>query len=398
MFRVKGSGERGTTFGVPRELRAGEILTLRVSGLGETQRLRLHRCGPGCQTAFTVATWEASQLSGDVVLAITIAEAGRHYLWIEDYSEPGRPIGRSLGASATWEEQTLILDFGNGLEVIAGPVVDVPAASSPVASESVEGLAGRCEAEVESGRYVEAIASARRWIELAETPAERGRGHHHLGVALVKLGIQEALPALDPAVRETSPSSDRIFGTFLLRQAVEAFRRASSEPSSVRDAALVSLADALLRLGEPADALAVLDDYQAGRQMHAGSTASKEDRQAANLRCWTEYGVRRAEERSGQAGDVLAIKGDVKAPIKIYSPMAQYTKEARKARIEGVVILQALIDEEGRVVCARSLSSLGGGLDEAAVDAVKQWRFKPATLNDQPVDVYYHVTMNFTLQ
>jgi periplasmic protein TonB len=62
------------------------------------------------------------------------------------------------------------------------------------------------------------------------------------------------------------------------------------------------------------------------------------------------------------------------------------------------VIVEAIIDKDGKVTNVRVLKGLPMGLDQAAVDAVKNWRFRPATLNGRPVSVYYSLTVNFRLQ
>lgn len=94
----------------------------------------------------------------------------------------------------------------------------------------------------------------------------------------------------------------------------------------------------------------------------------------------------------------IRVGGDVTRPDKISGPNPQYTEIARKARIQGVVIVEAIIDKNGNVTNVRVLKPLPMGLDQAAVDAVENWKFKPATLNGKPVDVYYNLTVNFRLQ
>jgi TonB family protein len=94
----------------------------------------------------------------------------------------------------------------------------------------------------------------------------------------------------------------------------------------------------------------------------------------------------------------IHVGGDVKAPVKLSTPQPQYTEIARKARIQGVVIVQAIIDKSGSVTNVQVLKGLPMGLDQAAVEAIKKWKFEPATLNGKPVDVYYNLTVNFTLQ
>jgi protein TonB len=70
---------------------------------------------------------------------------------------------------------------------------------------------------------------------------------------------------------------------------------------------------------------------------------------------------------------------------------------AQDAMVSGLVIIEATINAEGNVSDARVLRSIPM-LDQAALDAVKQWRFTPTLLNGAPVPVIMTVTVNFTLQ
>lgn len=94
----------------------------------------------------------------------------------------------------------------------------------------------------------------------------------------------------------------------------------------------------------------------------------------------------------------IMVGGDVQAPVKTFAPPPQYTEIARKARIQGVVIVQAIIDKAGNVTNVKVLKGLPMGLDQSAVEAIKKWKFDPATLNGKPVAVYYNLTVNFQLQ
>jgi len=94
----------------------------------------------------------------------------------------------------------------------------------------------------------------------------------------------------------------------------------------------------------------------------------------------------------------LRVGGDVKAPVAINRAKPDYTDAARKGHINGVVIVEAIVNKQGEVEQVKVLKGLPLGLSEQAVDAVKKWRFKPGTLNGEPVDVIFSLTVNFTLE
>ncbi len=93
----------------------------------------------------------------------------------------------------------------------------------------------------------------------------------------------------------------------------------------------------------------------------------------------------------------LRVGGDVKAPIIVNKVEPVYPEVARKARISGIVIVECTINKNGDVTDVHVLKPLPFGLDQAAADAVRRWKFKPGTLNGQPVDVLFNLTVNFKL-
>jgi TonB family protein len=97
-------------------------------------------------------------------------------------------------------------------------------------------------------------------------------------------------------------------------------------------------------------------------------------------------------------GPILQVGGEVERPIPLYAPRPGYTEEARQARIQGVVLLQLVIDREGNVRSAKIIKGLPMGLDQKAVETVKEWKYQPAAQNGQPVSVYMNLTINFSLQ
>jgi TonB family protein len=93
----------------------------------------------------------------------------------------------------------------------------------------------------------------------------------------------------------------------------------------------------------------------------------------------------------------MHLHSGMKAPVKTTDVAPVYPLIAKQAHLQGVVILEAVLDAQGRVESVRVLRSIPQ-LDRAAVDAVQQWRFTPALLNGQAVPVVMTVTVNFMLQ
>jgi TonB family protein len=81
----------------------------------------------------------------------------------------------------------------------------------------------------------------------------------------------------------------------------------------------------------------------------------------------------------------------------LFKPEPQYTEEARKNSITGIVILRVVFSRSGEVTNIRAMQSLQGGLTEKAIAAARQIRFVPATRNGQPVSMYMQLEYNFNL-
>jgi TonB family protein len=97
-------------------------------------------------------------------------------------------------------------------------------------------------------------------------------------------------------------------------------------------------------------------------------------------------------------GEFVQVGGDIAPPEVLYGPEPEYPALARKARLQGKVIVQAAIDREGEVASVRLIKGLPLGLSDAVVEAVRTWRFKPAQLAGEPVPVYYNLTVLYELR
>jgi TonB family protein len=87
----------------------------------------------------------------------------------------------------------------------------------------------------------------------------------------------------------------------------------------------------------------------------------------------------------------------VLAPRPIHTPVPEFSAQARQAKYQGTVVLGIVIDKAGKVSRIRLDRPLGMGLDENAMEGVKQWRFSPATRNGEPVAVAMEIEVSFNL-
>jgi len=99
----------------------------------------------------------------------------------------------------------------------------------------------------------------------------------------------------------------------------------------------------------------------------------------------------------GIGGGAYRVGGGVSAPRAIFAPDPEYSEEARKAKYQGTVVLWCVIGPDGRVHDIRVQRSLGLGLDEKAIEAVKSWKFDPSKKDGVPVAVQINVEVNFRL-
>jgi TonB family protein len=96
------------------------------------------------------------------------------------------------------------------------------------------------------------------------------------------------------------------------------------------------------------------------------------------------------------ADGTLRVGGQIRAPQRVLNVAPVYPQEAQDARVQGVVIIEAKIGADGGIAEAWVVRSIPM-LDQAALDAVRQWRYSPTLMNGAPVPVRMTVTVNFTL-
>jgi TonB family protein len=103
-------------------------------------------------------------------------------------------------------------------------------------------------------------------------------------------------------------------------------------------------------------------------------------------------------EGGGIGGGIFRVGGGVSAPTIVFRVEPTYSEEARKAKYQGVVVLSAIVRKDGSIEILKVVRGLGLGLDENAIQALRQWKFRPGMRNGIPVDVALNIEVNFSLR
>jgi len=100
----------------------------------------------------------------------------------------------------------------------------------------------------------------------------------------------------------------------------------------------------------------------------------------------------------GAEGPVYTVGDGVSAPVVVKQVKPQYTAEARRAKVQGTVTLEAIVETDGTVGDVTVTKGLEPGLDEQAVKALRLWRFEPGKKDGKAVRVRITLEMTFTLR
>ena len=166
--------------------------------------------------------------------------------------------------------------------------------------------------------------------------------------------------------------------------------QAAQDAKTALDAELKAQEGKWVKSYDKTKALAVATKT-AGDKAAADAVAGKEKADALAAKEKAAAAAARAKARVAP----VRIGGQIKAPTKIKDVKPIYPAIAQSARVTGVVTIDATIGEDGKVTDAKVVRSIPL-LDEAALDAVRQWEYTPSLLNGVPVPVLVTVTINFT--
>jgi len=167
--------------------------------------------------------------------------------------------------------------------------------------------------------------------------------------------------------------------------------QAAQEAKTALDAELNAQEGKWLKSYDKTKTLAVAAKT-AGDKAAADAVAGKEKADALAAKEKAAAAAARAKARVAP----VRIGGQIKAPTKIKDVKPVYPVIAQSARVTGVVTIDATIGQDGKVMDAKVVRSIPL-LDQAALDAVRQWEYTPSLLNGVPVPVLVTVTINFTL-
>jgi TonB family protein len=291
-------------------------------------------------------------------LALTLASSPAR---AESPADVAAELARARGLQAQGNSKEACRAFQHADELAQGK-------SSP----SLVGLAG-CYSQIK--QEDKAVAVARQAVAVAASPEERAEATNTLGFALLHLPDEPARTEALALFKEQADGSGGIQSqkgllTALLslqrdQEAADALQALRKEGMSENDIQEQILAG--VNYPGPKDDTKQLDDFH--ERLH------RLDPDAP-----------------------LRVGGKVARPEVRSQVVPKTTAESRRHHgFSGTVIVETIIDTEGTVRNVRVLKGLPMGLTECAVNAVKAWTFKPATLDGKPVKVFYVLTVNFQI-
>ncbi len=230
-----------------------------------------------------------------------------------------------------------------------------------------------------------AVDAARKAVGLLQAPDLVAQAWNQLGFALMthtKPDLARAEEAFRKAVEVGGGGQGANIARYNLADVLWRQKRYAESESAAREALAVEPTG-------PASLSARIVLCQA--RTDGAPVAPPEEEVYAEAACPKE-GLRIFEQRA-QA----PVGTEVSPPEKLFGPPPVYDDHARRSEVQGVVMVESIIDEEGCIQKLRVCKSLHPSLDLATLEAVRRWVFRPAELNGTPVKVYYTLTVNFTM-
>ena len=194
-----------------------------------------------------------------------------------------------------------------------------------------------------------------------------------------------------------SPAPDPPRPTPSVPLSVEPPKQDPPKPDPPRPPPPVVQAPVAPRTADSVTTPGVLDSTTAMSRVNAGSGTGEGSGSGTGIGSGRGAGLGPGFD-AGVGGGPFRAGSDIQPPRLIREVKPLYTEEARKRAVQGSVVLDVVVRRDGSVGSVAVVRSLGAGLDERAIDAVRQWRFAPAERRGAPVDVQVQVSVQFTLR
>jgi TonB family protein len=247
-------------------------------------------------------------------------------------------------------------------------------------------LAAKGKAPAPEKYYKDAVA-------IGDVPGTAGALVYLAMDAYSRKELDSAAGYLDRALRVAENGSET--GRVLTWMAVVK----QAQPGGAAEAE--SLYDQALAAEDPASpaAATTMELYASGVLRPAGRTAEADsmEERARAIRVAHVQGLSPKRTDSAPAVKIQPRSDSSVAPVLVSKVEPSYTEEARAMKVQGTVVLKVVVGTSGTAEDIQVVKGVGLGLDEAALDAISQWRFKPGMRGGQPVPVAAMIEVNFRL-
>lgn len=250
------------------------------------------------------------------------------------------------------------------------------------------GLLQLADLEHKLGETTEAEAAYTKAVAVLGNRPEAAPAWIHLGTnAMTRKDLDQAITDFQKA-QVTDPEKA---GTALMWMAVVRQRQKNMEEAESLFRQAIAIEDP--NSAEAATTSELYAEFLL-QQRRWDERKSLRDRAAA---VWRAQGANATYTRPGVAAVVFRVGKGVSPPWVLSKVDPDYTEEARLARYQGTVVVSAIIGTDGLAYNMKAVRGLGLGLDEKAIEAISQWKFKPGTKDGQPVPVMATIEVNFRL-
>lgn len=249
-------------------------------------------------------------------------------------------------------------------------------------------------AGVDSGRVVQAVK--KRGIDFEPTEETLSNLRSHGANEALLDALRAATPSplgMDEILRLVAGNKDTQKIVTMLQKRGISFEPTAQEFDTLR---IAGASNALLEAVQASKQVTPVKDTPSSTKVPSAPEL-KLPAMPAGAIMGQPKGVKPSASNGPDSGGVYSIGGRVSAPKEIYAPSPDYSKKARKAKLQGALVLSLVVDAQGNPTEIRVVRPLGMGLDEKAVEKVRTWKFIPGMYNGVAVPVRVLLQVTFRL-